>query len=68
MTATRLTLRECIKRIGRVLDPVAAYSGVSFVVDLGSHGEAIRIVREAREALATMREIESGVPERSERI
>lgn len=60
MIAPRMTLREAIDAIGAVLDPEASYHGGEVRIALGTHSDALRAMRLARDALMTMRSVEAG--------
>lgn len=46
---------EALDALGAILDPDACYDGPRIVITTADHGDAIRRMREAREALAFLR-------------
>ena len=61
MTANKsLTLEECIEAFANLLDGDAAYCDGDVMISFESHGKALAAMRQARNALATMRRVSSG--------
>lgn len=58
-----MTLTECTQALTALLDAETRYDGNTAVFTLGSHADAIRTVRRARDALVTMRQVDAGISE-----
>jgi hypothetical protein len=56
----RLTLEECIEAFAALLDSEAAYCDGDVMLSFESHAAALKAMRVARSALATMRRVSAG--------
>lgn len=54
------TMSECIACFENVINRLVTYNGEMVQIDFGPHNEAIKAIREAREALSFMRAVDRG--------